>query len=162
MTLTLRNFFSLAATLLLLLAGLAVLFSAPAEIRPTAAKPAAAPRFTALVEDAKRRIRRISPQELKARLAKEAGTLYVIDVREDGEWAAGRLPEALHLSRGVLERDIETLIARPDAAIALYCGSGARSALAAESLGRMGYTDVVSLEGGYRAWVQAGFPTVRD
>jgi len=162
MTQTLRNCVSLATTFLLLLVGLAVLYPAPAEIRPTAAKPATAPRFTALVEDAKRRIRKISPQDLKARLVKEAGTLYVIDVREDAEWAAGRLPEAIHLSKGVLERDIETLIPGPDAAIALYCGSGARSALAAESLGRMGYTDVVSLEGGYRAWVQAGFPTVRD
>jgi len=94
---------------------------------------------------------------LKKRLdAKEE--FYLIDVREDHEWAAGRIPGAKHLSKGIIERDIETQIPDREAEILLYCGGGYRSALVADNLQKMGYKRVVSVDGGWRGWTGAGFP----
>ncbi len=116
-------------------------------------------RFDALVAEARREVTEIAPAELAARLARPRPPLLV-DVREDSEWAAGRLPGAVHMSRGVLERRLEEAAPDPATEVVLYCASGARSALAARSLRRMGYTRVSSLAGGYRAWTKAGRPVV--
>jgi rhodanese-related sulfurtransferase len=120
-----------------------------------------APEFLKIVNDAKTRIRETNVQEVKARLdAKEAFTL--VDVREDSEWAKGRLPGAIHLGKGIIERDIENAVPAKTTPLVLYCGGGYRSALAAESLQKMGYTNVMSMDGGWRDWTNAGFPTVMD
>ena len=120
-----------------------------------------APAFLKLVDDAKTRIRETNVQEVKKRLDnKESFTL--IDVREDGEWAKGHLPGAVHLCKGIIERDIENAVPNKATPVVLYCGGGFRSALAADNLQRMAYSDVVSMEGGWRAWTEAGFPTVKD
>ncbi len=87
---------------------------------------------------------------------------YLVDVREESEWNAGHLPSAIHLSKGVIERDIERTIPDRSAEIVLYCGGGYRSALAADNLQKMGYQNVVSMDGGYSGWHQAGFPVARD
>ncbi|MBI3565821.1 MAG: sulfurtransferase [Elusimicrobia bacterium] len=122
---------------------------------PPAAKGS---RFEALVAQARARVRATTVRALRARREGGAPDFYLIDVREDREWAAGRLPGAIHLSKGVLERDIEKTVPDPDAEIVVYCGTGGRSALAAESLSRMGYTRVFNLEGGARAWYAEGEP----
>jgi rhodanese-related sulfurtransferase len=115
------------------------------------------PAFLALVQDAKRRVRETTMPELKKKLdAKEE--FHLIDVREDHEFAAGHIPGAIHLSKGVIERDIEVKIPDPEAEILLYCGGGYRSALVADNLQKMGYKNVVSVDGGWRAWNAAGFP----
>ncbi len=119
------------------------------------------PAFLKLVEDSKTRIRETDIREVKRRL--DAGDkFYLVDVREESEWARGRLPGALHLSKGVIERDIEKVIPDKSAPIVLYCGGGFRSALAADNLQKMGYTSVISMDGGWRAWNEAGYPTVRE
>ena len=116
------------------------------------------PAFLKLVEDSKTRIRETDIREVKRRL--DAGDkLHLVDVREESEWALGRLPGALHLSKGVIERDIEKVIPDKSAPIVLYCGGGFRSALAADNLQKMGYTSVISMDGGWRAWTEAGYPT---
>jgi len=115
------------------------------------------PAFLKLVEDSKTRIRETDIREVKRRL--DAGDkLHLVDVREESEWARGRLPGALHLSKGVIERDIEKVIPEKSAPIVLYCGGGFRSALAADNLQKMGYTSVISMDGGWRAWTEAGYP----
>ena len=115
------------------------------------------PAFLKLVEDSKTRIRETDIREVKRRL--DAGDkFYLVDVREESEWARGRLPGALHLSKGVIERDIEKAIPDKSAPIVLYCGGGFRSALAADNLQKMGYTSVISMDGGWRAWTEAGYP----
>ncbi len=115
------------------------------------------PAFLALVRDAKQRVRETTIPELKKRLdAKEE--FHLIDVREDHEWAAGHIPGAKHLSRGIIERDIESQIPDREAEILLYCGGGYRSALVADNLQKMGYKRVVSVDGGWRGWTGAGFP----
>jgi rhodanese-related sulfurtransferase len=120
-----------------------------------------APAFLKMVNDAKTQIRETNVQEVKMRLdAKEAFTL--IDVREDGEWAKGHLPGAIHLGKGIIERDIENTVPGKATPMVLYCGGGYRSALAAESLQKMGYTNVMSMDGGWRGWTDAGYPTVTD
>lgn len=119
------------------------------------------PRFLALVEGAKKRVREISTEEMKRKL-EAGGGFRLIDVREAEEWAAGHLPHAEHLSKGILERDIETAVPDFDAEIILYCGGGFRSALAADNLQKMGYRRVLSLAGGWRGWVEAGLPVTRD
>jgi len=83
----------------------------------------------------------------------------LVDVREDNEWARGHLPGAVHLGKGIIERDIEQVIPDKSAEIVLYCGGGFRSALAADNLRKMGYTNCISMDGGWRAWTAAGFPT---
>ena len=118
-----------------------------------------APRFVALVDRARQRIAETDPDAVRARLA-QAGTAFVlVDVREASEWDAGHLPGAVSMPRGILERDVETAVPDLDTPIVLYCGGGYRSALAAASLQDMGYTDVASMDGGWRAWTDAGFPT---
>lgn len=109
------------------------------------------PRFLRLVDDAKTRIREISVKQVLARRAAGA-QLIVLDVREEREWAAGHVEGALHLGKGVIERDIEKLIPADQTELVLYCGGGYRSALAVDVLQRMGYSSVWSLAGGWRAW----------
>ena len=119
------------------------------------------PGFLKLVEDAKSRVKEADFRDVKRRIdAREKLTL--VDVREDNEWAAGRCQGARHIGRGVLERDIEKLIPDLNAEIVLYCGGGFRSALAAESLQKMGYTKVTSMAGGVRRWRELGLPEDRE
>ena len=118
------------------------------------------PGFERLCEEVRARIREIDVVEA-ARLAAEPDTL-LIDVREESEWAAGHAAGAVHMGRGVIERDIERLVPDPATRLLLYCGGGYRSALAAENLQRMGYRNVLSVAGGWRAWTTAGLPTTRD
>jgi rhodanese-related sulfurtransferase len=119
------------------------------------------PAFLQVVQDALTRVPEISIEELRQ---KQAGgdAFHFIDVREDNEWAAGRCQGSVHIGRGVLERDIETAIPDPQADIVLYCGGGFRSALAADSLQKMGYARVTSLAGGIRRWRELGLPEDRD
>jgi rhodanese-related sulfurtransferase len=85
-----------------------------------------------------------------------------VDVREESEWARGHIPNAIHLGKGIIERDIEKAIPEKGATVVLYCGGGFRSALAADNLQKMGYSNVISMDGGWREWTQAGFPTIKD
>ena len=119
------------------------------------------PRFLKLVEEMRPRVRTCSVQEVKAKL--DAGErFHFLDVREESEFAEGHAIGAHHLGKGVLERDIESMIADTSAPIVLYCGGGYRSVLAAEVLRRMGYGDVLSMDGGIRAWRDAGYPLSRN
>jgi rhodanese-related sulfurtransferase len=112
-------------------------------------------RFATIVQEAKAKIRQASVDDVKARI--DGGEqFYLIDVREESEWGKGRLPGANWLGRGILESQIERAIPDTDADIVLYCGGGMRSALAAESLQRMGYTNVISMDGGFGGWMRAG------
>jgi len=115
------------------------------------------PGFLALVNEAKKKITEISVAELRARLEVNPSAVLV-DVREDHEWQAGHARGAVHLGRGIFERDLERRFPDKDTELILYCGGGYRSALAAESAQRMGYRRVVSLIGGYRALLMAGWP----
>ena len=116
------------------------------------------PGFLKLVADAKSRIRECTVAYVAARLA--AGEKFVlIDVREESEYAAGHAAGAVHISKGVIERDIEAKVPDPNTPLVLYCGGGYRSALAADALQKMGYTNVISMDGGWSAWVRAGLPT---
>ena len=112
--------------------------------------------FLKIVDDAKTRVREVDVSRTLERL--KAGA-RLIDVREDNEWERGRARGAAHMGRGVIERDIETAIPDHGAELILYCGGGYRSALAADNLQRMGYTNVYSLAGGWKAWKEAGAPT---
>jgi rhodanese-related sulfurtransferase len=115
-------------------------------------------RFLRIVDDAKSRIKEVGIADVKRKL--DVGErFHLIDVREESEWAKGRLPGARHLGKGILERDVELAIPDTGAEIVLYCGGGFRSALAADNLQKMGYTRVASMDGGYREWTQAGYPT---
>ena len=118
------------------------------------------PRFLKLVENTKQNVRELTIDDVKRKLD-GGGAFHLIDVSEESEWARGHLPRAQHLGRGILERDIETAIPDTNAEIVLYCGGGFRSALAAENLQKMGYTNVWSMDGGYRGWTEAGLP-VKD
>lgn len=115
------------------------------------------PRFLALVDEAKARIEETDVRTVKARLDR-GDRFHLVDVREESEWEAGRIPGAIHLGKGVIERDIEQAIPDTGAEIVLYCGGGYRSALAADNLRKMGYTNVRSMDGGYRGWKEAGYP----
>jgi rhodanese-related sulfurtransferase len=110
--------------------------------------------FLALVNDAKSRVKEI---DIEGYQKLPAGHL-LIDVREDNEWAAGHAKGAIHLGKGIIERDIETKVPDKTAKMVLYCGGGFRSALVADALQKMGYTGAISLDGGWRAWNQAGMP----
>lgn len=114
-----------------------------------------APRFLQLVESVRPHITELTIDALLADRA-QGRQLLLLDVREDGEWAAGHIPTAQHLGKGVIERDIERLVPDLDADVVLYCGGGFRSALAADALQKMGYRRVSSLIGGFRAWREAG------
>jgi rhodanese-related sulfurtransferase len=117
--------------------------------------------FLNLVRDAKKRIKEEDAQTTKKKL--DAGEkMILVDVREESEWARGHIPNAIHLGKGIIERDIEKAIPEKGATVVLYCGGGFRSALAAENLQKMGYTNVISMDGGWREWTQAGFPTIKD
>ena len=87
---------------------------------------------------------------------------HLVDVREESDWARGHLPGATHLGKGIIERDIEKVIPSSSAPIVLYCGGGFRSALAADNLRKMGYVNVLSMDGGWRAWTEAGYPVTQD
>ena len=115
------------------------------------------PRFLKIVDETRPRIREIDVPQLKAKLDR-GETFHLVDVREDHEWAAGHLPGAIHLGKGIIERDIEQKIPDTGAQIVLYCGGGFRSALAADNLKKMGYTNVISVDGGFRGWKDAGLP----
>jgi len=115
------------------------------------------PGFVKLVEQAKQRIKECSIAEVKAKLDR-GEPFHFIDVREDHEFAKDHARGARHLGRGILERDIETVIPDKQAGIILYCGGGFRSALAADNLQQMGYANVRSMDGGIRAWREAGYP----
>jgi rhodanese-related sulfurtransferase len=114
------------------------------------------PAFLKLVDDAKTRVREISVADTRRKLEKNEALL--IDVREESEWAAGHARGALHLGKGLIERDIEQRVPDKSAPIILYCGGGFRSALSGDSLQRMGYTNVLSMAGGWRAWQSEGAP----
>jgi rhodanese-related sulfurtransferase len=117
-----------------------------------------APAFLKIVDDARTRIREVTVDEVKTMLDK-GERFALVDTREESEFARGRLPGARHLSKGVIERDVETAIPDPAARIVLYCGGGFRSALAADNLQKMGYTNVVSMDGGWREWTEKKYPT---
>ena len=111
--------------------------------------------FINLVEQAKKEIKVCSVKDLEKRL-KAGEIINLIDVREDSEWAVSRIPSALHIGKGIIERDIELYFSDKSKELVLYCGGGYRSALAAQSLKKMGYTNVVSMEGGFREWTEEG------
>jgi rhodanese-related sulfurtransferase len=119
-----------------------------------------APQFLNLVNDAKTRVKECTVDDVKARLAK-GDKFILVDVREESEYAAGHAAGAIHLGKGVIERDIEAKVPDPTTPLVLYCGGGFRSALAADALQKMGYTNVISMDGGWRAWMQAGLPVER-
>jgi rhodanese-related sulfurtransferase len=116
------------------------------------------PGFLKIVEDAKTRVRETDIPTVLARL-KKGEKLLLVDVREESEWAKGHVAGAIHLGKGVIERDAECALPDKKAEIILYCGGGFRSALAADNLQKMGYTGVISMDGGWRGWTEAGGPT---
>lgn len=116
-------------------------------------------RYEKLVAEARKNIVEISPAEVAARI--QSGAAVLIDVREQDEWNEGHIPDATHLSRGTLELEIEEAVPDPNAAIICHCGGGGRSALAAESLQKMGYKNVQSMAGGLKAWKAARLPTTK-
>lgn len=121
------------------------------------APKAHSPAFLALVNDARSRVREMDIrqyQELRA----SAQAHLLIDIREDHEWTAGHAAGALHLGKGIIERDIEAKVPHKETTLVLYCGGGFRSALAGDALRQMGYSNVISLDGGWRAWQAAGLP----
>jgi rhodanese-related sulfurtransferase len=111
--------------------------------------------FLKAVDDAKSRVREVSAADTQQRM-RENSDVKLIDVREDKEWEAAHAAGAIHLGKGIIERDIETTVPDKDTEMILYCGGGYRSALAADSLQRMGYTNVFSMAGGWRAWQESG------
>jgi rhodanese-related sulfurtransferase len=117
-------------------------------------------RFLRIVDDAKSRVREVSVDEVKAKLDRGEKFLLV-DVREESEFAKDHLPGAIHLGKGVIERDIENRVPDPATPMVLYCGGGFRSALAADSLQKMGYTQALSMDGGHREWKEKGLPLIK-
>ena len=120
-----------------------------------------APRFLKLVESVRPTIQECTVEDVRQR-QQNGDSVLLIDVREDHEWAAGHLPGAIHLGKGIIERDIEARVPDVSTEMILYCGGGYRSALAAANLQDMGYTHVISMDGGYRGWTDAGHPIVRE
>lgn len=119
------------------------------------------PRFLAIVNDAKKRVRETSVDEVKSRLDR-GDKFLLVDVREESEFAKEHLPGAIHLGKGVIERDIETRVPGVDQEMVLYCGGGFRSALTADNLQKMGYTNVISMDGGIREWREKGLPLTKE
>jgi rhodanese-related sulfurtransferase len=115
------------------------------------------PGFLKLVEDAKSRVRELSVEQVKAKLDRSE-RLVLVDVREDNEWAKDHVTGAIHLGKGIIERDAEQRLPDKNAQVVLYCGGGFRSALAADNLQKMGYTNVLSMDGGIRGWREKGYP----
>ena len=119
------------------------------------------PRFLKIVDDARSRIRETNVPEVKKKI--DRGDKFIlVDVREESEYAKDHLPGAVHMGKGVIERDIETRVPDLNAEIILYCGGGFRSALAADNLQKMGYKNVISMDGGIRGWREQGYPLVKD
>ena len=118
------------------------------------------PAFLKIVNDAKTRIKELTIDDVRKK-QERGDRFHLVDVREDHEWIKGHLPGATHLGKGVIERDVETKIPDTGAEIVLYCGGGFRSALAADNLQKMGYANVISMDGGYRGWTEAGNPVER-
>ncbi len=114
-------------------------------------------RFLKIVEDAKQRVKEVSVDDIKARLDR-GDKFLLVDVREETEYAKDHLPGAIHLGKGIIERDIEERVPQLNAPLVLYCGGGYRSALAADNLQKMGYTNVLSMDGGIREWREKQFP----
>lgn len=119
------------------------------------------PQFLKLVNDAKTRVKETNVPDVKRRMD-NGEKVFLVDVREDSEWAKGHLPGAVHLGKGIIERDIETQVPDTSAKIILYCGGGFRSALVADNLQKMGYSNVESMDGGWRGWTGAELPTEKD
>jgi rhodanese-related sulfurtransferase len=120
-----------------------------------------AARFLALVNEAKKSVKETNVAAVKRRM--DAGERFVlVDVREESEWSRGHLPGAIHLGKGIIERDIEQRVPDPGTKMILYCGGGFRSALSADNLQKMGYTNVESMDGGWKGWLEAGLPTEKD
>ena len=118
-------------------------------------------KFLALVNDAKKRVKETNVADVKRRL--DSGEKFtLVDVREESEWAKGHLPGAIHLGKGIIERDIEQRVPDDSAKVILYCGGGFRSALVADNLQKMGYSNVESMDGGWKGWLDAGNPTEKD
>ena len=118
------------------------------------------PRFLKIVEDARSRIHEISVDEVEAKL--QVGEKFMlVDVREESEYAKDHLPGAIHLGKGIIERDIEERVPDPNTPLVLYCGGGFRSALAADNLQEMGFRNVLSMDGGIREWREKGLPVTR-
>ena len=115
------------------------------------------PRFLKIVDDARTRIRETNVNDVKKRMDR-GDKFLLVDVREESEFAKDHLPGAIHLGKGVIERDIEARVPDLNAEMILYCGGGFRSALAADNLQKMGYTNVISMDGGIRDWRQKGYP----
>jgi rhodanese-related sulfurtransferase len=120
-----------------------------------------APRFLQIVNDAKSRVKETTADEIKRRLD-DGEKFLLIDVREESEFAKDHLPGALHLGKGVIERDVETRVPDLNTPMVLYCGGGFRSALAADNLQKMGYTNVISMDGGVREWREKKYPMTRE
>ncbi len=118
------------------------------------------PRFLQIVNDAKQRVREITVDEVKARLDR-GDKFTLVDVREDHEYAKDHLPGAIHLSKGIIERDVEERVPDLNAPLVLYCGGGYRSAMVADNLQKMGYTDVISMDGGIRGWREKQYPLTK-
>jgi rhodanese-related sulfurtransferase len=118
------------------------------------------PRFLKIVEDAKTRVRETNVDEVKTRM--DRGDKFVlVDVREESEFAKDHLPNAIHMGKGVIERDVEHKVPDLNTPMVLYCGGGFRSALAADNLQKMGYTSVISMDGGIRGWREKGYPLTK-
>lgn len=116
------------------------------------------PEFLKIVNDAKSRIKETNPEEVKTRIDKGEKVLLV-DTREDNEWENGHIAGAVHLGKGIIERDIESQFQDKNKEIILYCGGGFRSALSADNLQKMGYKNILSMDGGWRRWKELGYPT---
>ena len=120
-----------------------------------------APRFLKIVDEARARIKETNVDEVKQQL--DRGEKFVlVDVREESEFAKDHLPGAIHLGKGVIERDIEARVPELDTVLVLYCGGGFRSALAADNLQKMGYANVISMDGGVRGWREKNYPMTRE
>lgn len=118
------------------------------------------PRFLKIVDDAKTRVRETNVDAVKTRMDR-GDTFVLVDVREESEFAKDHLPGAIHLGKGVIERDIEARVPELNSEMILYCGGGFRSALAADNLQKMGYTNVISMDGGIRGWREKGYPLTK-
>jgi rhodanese-related sulfurtransferase len=119
------------------------------------------PRFLKIVNDAKSRVKETTVDEVKQKVD-NGDKVLLVDVREESEFAKDHLPGAIHLGKGVIERDIEARVTDVKTPMILYCGGGFRSAMAADNLQKMGYTNVISMDGGVREWREKGYPLVRD
>ena len=119
------------------------------------------PRFLKIVDDAKTRVRETNVDEVKKRIDR-GDKFLLVDVREESEYGKDHLPGAIHMGKGIIERDIEARVPDLGAEMILYCGGGFRSALAADNLQKMGYTNVLSMDGGIREWREKSFPLTKD